>query len=798
MRQTMLVPCLLSLLSAASAQDGPGIAVGTYLQDAATRYGKKHGLPGEDVFSVAVTAQGQVYAGTEAGLARFAEEKWAPVEGFTGKPVKLVAARGEEIFVTFDGALVHLGPGSAARAAPLPRAAASPGSIHGLVAGKAVYLATDAGLFELKGRALVLEARLAKLLGKATRVRGAAMGGRGDLAVAAEAGLFLRRDDAWEPLHPQDGAKSWAPRDVRAVAYDRRGRLWFASPQGAGCREGDGDGDSDGAWKLYTGFDGLPYDDFTSLAGGDGDSIWLGTRRGAIRFDGAAWEYRQGRRWLPHDEVRTIAVTAVTPGAAPGTPGTPGTAPGAVWFATAGGVGRIERRRLTLAEKAHLFEEDIDKRHRRTPYGYVLGVSLEDPDDLSRWTNHDSDNDGLWTSMYGAGECFAWAATRDPEAKRRARQAFEALCFLGTVTQGGSHPAPPGFVARTILPASGPDPNLGRLEHDRRERESGDRLWKVIDPRWPLSADGKWYWKSDTSSDELDGHYFFYALYHDLVADTEEEKGRVRQVVAALTDLMVANDFNLIDHDGRPTRWGRFGPRDLNQGRDWWEERGLNSLSMLSYLRVAEHVTGGQKYAAAAKELIEKHGYHLNVMYPKSHVGPGSGNQSDDEMAFMGYYNLIRYEKDPALRQTWAYSFWRYWHLEAPELNPFFNFTYAAVCATARWEDAFGTRDLAPRGAWLEDAVDSLKRFPLDRRDWRLENSHRKDIVPLRYEVRSGRSPRRGHLRSGRALPIDERYVDHWSHDPWNLDQGGSGRHLASGASFLLPYYMGLYHGFVR
>jgi hypothetical protein len=219
---------------------------------------------------------------------------------------------------------------------------------------------------------------------------------------------------------------------------------------------------------------------------------------------------------------------------------------------------------------------------------------------------------------------------------------------------------------------------------------------------------------------------------------------------------------------------------------------------MLSYLRVAEHVTGDPKYAASARELIEKHGYHLNVMYPKNQVGPGSGNQSDDEMAFMSYYNILRYEKEPALRQVWAYSFWRYWLLEAPELNPLFNFLYAAVCAEAKWEDAFGARDLSPRGAWLEEAVDSLRRFPLDRRDWRLENSHRKDIVPLRHEVRPGRSPRRGHLRSGRVLPIDERFVDHWNHDPWDLDQGGSGRYLASGASFLLPYYMGLYHKFIR
>ena len=72
---------------------------------------------------------------------------------------------------------------------------------------------------------------------------------------------------------------------------------------------------------------------------------------------------------------------------------------------------------------------------------------------------------------------------------------------------------------------------------------------------------------------------------------------------------------------------------------------------MLAYLRTAEHITGDVRYAAAARELIEKHAYAANVMIPKTNAGPGSGNQSDDEMAFMNFYCLLRYEKDPGLRE---------------------------------------------------------------------------------------------------------------------------------------------------
>ncbi|MBI5095936.1 MAG: hypothetical protein HZB26_26315 [Candidatus Hydrogenedentes bacterium] len=583
--------------------------------------------------------------------------------------------------------------------------------------------------------------------------------------------------------------RTWGLDDLRAAAYDKQGKgVWFASLQGVGHFDGK-------AWSLYTGQDGLPYNDFTCVAAGERpEVVWFGTKLGAIRFDGKSWEYRQGLRWLPNDEVRAIAVTAK----------------GDAWFATKKGVGLIERRTMTLAEKAKFYEDEIDKYNRRTPYGYVLECSVKNPGDKSEHTNHDSDNDGLWTAMYGAGECFAYAATKSPESKKRAKDAFEALRFLGVVTQGGTPPAEPGFSARTILPASGPNPNTTHYtpEKDRKERETGDHYWKVMDPRWPKSADGQWYWKSDTSSDELDGHYFFYALYYDLVADTPEEKDRARKVVTGITDHLLRHGFNYIDWDGKPTRWAIYGPEYLNQDTNFIPGRGLNSLSIMSYLVTAEHMTGDAKYRDAINKLNKDHAYAGNIYFAKPHRGAGSGNQSDDEMAFMGYYNLLQYEKDPELANLYRYSFWNYWRLEMPELNPFFNFTYAAVCSGKTFKNAFGEWPVAPYGSWLTDAVETLERFPLDRFNWAHKNSHRLDLVPLPHwtaevdqvkEAADGslKIPVKGYRVNGKTLPVDETFFNHWNTDPWDLDYGGSGNGLADGAVYLLPYYMGLYHGYI-
>jgi len=755
-----------------SAGERKGMRIGDFRMQTRTIYRIADGLPSDDVRCVAVDAQGNVYAGTDRGLARSSEGRWRPVDGLGECRIDALAAHGNGVIATASNA-VH----SVTAQAVTRLAGAALGKVNDIVGGKTVHVASDAGLFTLVGGELVRDEALHGLLADDKTVRRIAVGPKGELAAAARAGLFLKRPAGqWERLVPHEGARRWALRDVRGVSFDEHGRLWFAAAQGVGRRSDN--------WRLYTGAEGLPYDDFTAVACGRSGDVWFGTRIGAVHYDGRHWAYRQGLRWLPHDDVRDVDVGP----------------DGSAWFATAGGVGVIRSVPMTLARKARFYESEIDKYHRRTKYGFVIEARTGKPGDKSECRRHDSDNDGLWTSMYGAGECFAYAVTKDPKARMRARQAWKALEFLGSVTQGGSHPAPAGFVARSILPTSGRNPNkTDTPQHDRRRRMD-DKYWKIMDPRWPTSADGQWYWKCDTSSDELDGHYFFYGLYYDLVARTEADKAPVRERVRALTDHLIEHDFCLVDHDGKPTRWGVFRPSLLNGDPRWFAERGLNSLSTLSYLAVAEHVTGDRKYRQAADTLISRHGYAQNLLVPKIHTGPGTGNQSDDEMAFMGYYHLLKYEKDPKLREVYATSLARYWRMEAPEMNPLFNFIYAACFPRDDAGISRRTRRLFPADdEWLSDAIETLKRLPLDRFDWRHTNAYRKDIVPLpwRLNVIGEEARGKGYRVNGKVIPVDERFFNHWNHDPWRLNEGGDGANLGDGAVFLLPYYMGLYHGFV-
>ncbi|MGQ9731174.1 MAG: hypothetical protein ACUVX8_07845 [Candidatus Zipacnadales bacterium] len=472
-------------------------------------------------------------------------------------------------------------------------------------------------------------------------------------------------------------------------------------------------------------------------------TVWLGSRQGAVCLRKGKWQYYAGPRYLLSDEVITLAADAE----------------GGAWIATPLGMTHISRRTLTLAEKADLFEQQIRARHCRE--GYVASCRLAAPGDLSHYTHEASDNDGLWTALYVAAECFRYAVTGSDEAKRWAWESTQALLDLERRTPLAGLPARACVrVGEEVIKSSG-EWHLTETYHAPGRNEPGP------------SPDGAWEWKGDTSSDELDGHYFALSIYYDLVADNAQ-KQEIREVIERITDHLVNNDFLLIDIDGRPTRWGVFSPRFLNCS--WEAERGLNSLSILSHLRVAHHICGHKRYLEAARDLIEKHHYALNTINQKI-MPPGDVNHSDDELAFICYYPLLTYETDPDLRQLFLLSLERSWRIERQERNPLWNFIYGA---------------LSHNPCDVEAAVQTLAEIPLDMVNWPVRNSHRIDIVCAPHTGRFGE------VECLDPLPADERPIARWNANPYRLDGGGDGCSEEDATHYLLPYWLGRYHRLIE
>lgn len=481
----------------------------------------------------------------------------------------------------------------------------------------------------------------------------------------------------------------------------------------------------------------LPIGEVTVIAE-ESSFFWFGTKHGAIRYNnlaGGSVSYYSGKRWLPDDNVTGFGfegddlVNRYT-----------------VWVETLKGYSRIEFKMTTLAEKSKAFVERIQKRHVR--WGMTSDSHLKIPGDLSSNQMISSDNDGLWTQMYIAAEAFRYSVTKEADARANAKQGFEAMLRLEEIT-GIS-----GFHARSII----------KIGEDIQPK----------DGEWHDTLDGKWRWKGDTSSDEIVGHYFGYAVYYDLVAD-EAEKEKIRGVVRRMTNHILDNKYQLIDTDGKRTRWGWWGPDAIWEDPD---ELGLRALHILAHLRTAFHITGDAKFKTAYDELISKHRYHLLTRNQKINY-PGRVNHSDDELAFLSYYPLLVYETDPKLREVYLDSLERAWQVERPERNPLWNFIYAAC----RYADGSVAKEFD-----REESVRTLQEIPMDLIEWTVTNSHRLDVP------RDLLADRFAKPQSLIVLPYDELPMTKWNGNPYRLDGGNGGRSEDDGAYFLLPYWMGRYH----
>jgi hypothetical protein len=461
-------------------------------------------------------------------------------------------------------------------------------------------------------------------------------------------------------------------------------------------------------------------------------ALWSAAERGVIRVDPNASardrkQYFAGMRYLPDDEVRQLK-----PDAAAG-----------MWVRTSTGVSHIELRVMTLAAKAALFEERVRQRHDR--HGLVSPSTLRVSGDLSTNQLRDDDNDGLWTSMYAAAECFRYAVTQSPAALANAQKSIEAVLFLEEVA--GKR----GFPARSYIRRGEPMPQDGQ---------------------WHWTADGQYYWKGDTSSDEIVGHLFLYSVATDLLPDVALKR-RIAATTARIVNHILDHGYYLVEETGKPTTWGRWSPQYFQQEP---ADSPLNSLELLSFLKTAAHITGDPRYENEYQKAARPMGYApLTARYRQLRE---EINYSDEELAMLSFYCLFRYEKDRELRERFyvpALNQW--WQNERREENPLWTFIYAAA---------------QPGGAVdFVSAARTLYRVPVDTVDWSVENSERKDVVMAGARDRFGRS------QAQTLLPPDERPVIKWNANPFAVDSAGGGRAEDDGAAFLLPYWLGRYLGFL-
>jgi len=536
-----------------------------------------------------------------------------------------------------------------------------------------------------------------------------------------------------EGLLMLDGNKSPAAaipiRGVNDVMVDSHGTIWVATMQGLFTKQAGSD------WKHLTGRDGLPVEQTTCLCEDIQRGIWIGTTRGVILYQPTAesrcWYYRAGPRYLTHDHVLDIAVDDRSD---------------VLQVLTEDGLSGIEIRTTTLLEKANTIENRINERHRRL--GLVAATTFKSPHETDQFTIQPAANDGLWTAYHVAAMSLCHAVTKSQKSKTSALRSMESLYLLQNAS------GIPGLPARSVVPFAEGQP----------------------DEDWQPTPDGRYWWYTDTSSDEIDGHFLaFYTFWEHVAKHDGELRNRHIQQVRTLMDYIVDNGYQLLDWHGRRTRWGFWDPVSLNDDPMHYLENGLNSLQILSFLKVAAEITGDSKYSQHYDRLISQHGYLNNVQLEKK-VFPDMVNHSDDQLAYVAWYPLLQLEKDPEIREVLQRAVRRHYLVEEPERASFFFFVTATIDQEA---------------VDLPGAVTNLRNIPTDRRNWRMLNSHRRDVAF------APRNDRFGRPQLTRVLPADERHFDRWYDNPYLPDHGGDGLTEDCGSAFLLPYWMGRFHGFI-
>ena len=487
--------------------------------------------------------------------------------------------------------------------------------------------------------------------------------------------------------------------------------------------------------------------------------------------DPFVWDFYGGARWLPSNSI-----VALVPW--------PSSSQDehSVLVVTTVGLTMLIVTPWTLEEKAAAELRLQDPNHDR--HGLVSGTFLQKNGDRSSWLQYCDDNDGLWTSM--AVMAWSYWALSDPdnaEAQRRTWDGFQGLETL-SVLPG----AFPRYPARTFCQVSEDKKPvlLSRNDHAARCGDLNDPVWHPAAVAPNKTDGGRWFYKGDTSSDELCGHLAAYPIIFDAVR-TDEQRQRVMALFDGILLGIIKSGYYLIDPTtGKPTTWGFWAPEALNNDPEHYSERGPNSLQMLAWCAAGYSMSGNQIYKDTFWTLANEHGYARNAMNVKLDSSVDE-NHSDTELIFLAYHSLFyalqRLSKDDArrteLEQMTALllpSLRRTWLLTKGESSPLWLSIYAGVAGQRVAEQE------------LAAAEYSLRKWAVDNINWKIDGTKRQDLVVSPFTVRQGTAPLMKNTR-----PPSERVATHYNNDPFEIIVGGDGNDEVEPAVFLLPYFMTKY-----
>jgi hypothetical protein len=731
----LFIPAVcLSFALAANAQDKPFTDT-AFWQEYHQPYPVKVDGANTEVRSIAIDQQQNVWISTKAGVLvkKVTEKNWtSPFPATENGPAFSVA--------TNDTGEVYIGNWKGVYRYAKQRLELIPGTYGPVssicIAREGIYGAGPKGIWFLQDKKFV-----ALDCGIARSVRKIISDNAKGIWVATDVGLYHCTPSGTK--HFVDTTYLLSAY-IKGLALDANNALWAGGLGGISILN---NGEKHRTIKPA---DGCPSRFVNCLATDKNGTVWVGTEVGIVRYS------QQGNasllfsnRWLVDDQVNDMAFDAK----------------GNAWVATSTGVSAILKSKMTLAGKQDYFYNIMMQRHIREPW--IAGqCHLNIAGDIRSWQPEDDDNDGEFTGNYLTMEAFRYGATKDPDAREKAKKAFHFLKKLEEITGGD------GYFARTMVPASWGDrvhdPNRSYSPQELADEMVKEPRFKPVETRWHTSADGQWLWKGDASSDEWCGHMMGYFFYYELAADAEE-KNLVRLHVARLVDHLIANNFNMLDIDGQPTRWSVWSPDALNRDHEWKPDKFQNSMEILAFLKLAYYLTGKSAYQENYLRLINQEHY-LDNMATILQQNPAWFIYYDVTLQAYLYPIFLHCEKDPKLLNFYRKHLEEWMGKRVNDKNPLINFLYCYASGKQRE---------------LQASVEFLTDTPLDLVDWHIDHTKREDITLVMQPVLD-------ELQVNKLPPASIRQVVRWDKNPWTA-RGGNPQVEREPVFWLLPYWMGRY-----
>jgi len=405
-----------------------------------------------------------------------------------------------------------------------------------------------------------------------------------------------------------------------------------------------------------------------------------------------------------------------------------------------------------LWKKAEIFQQDMEERFLLEGQALCKLVLPQNERGLS----YNMPDNAYMTGIYVGTLSMKYMITKDDRDKEKLIQSIKALNFLCRAS------GVDGLLARAVIPA--------------------DSTWKD-DGIWRPTPDGKYKWRGDVSSDQVDGVMFGFSWAYETISDDSIRK-EISKDVTAIVDHILKNDLKIVDADGKPTTWGKYFPQ-------YTIIEPLNALLWLQALKIAHQVSGDSKYENLYKEYAIEKKYAERSIQARRNLDPtrrGFVNHSDDVLFFLGIEPLLRLEQEPQIREFYIKSFKHAWEGSPPfpglkpEANPLYSFLSAKYIGDA---------------SEVENAIKTLTWFPFSIK-WNkntITKYEQQHGIRLIWDVQSPEPEK------GKPIPIDRRENtwSTWVQDPY-LSPGDPMEDFPveyNGHDYLLGYWLGQYYGFI-